>query len=101
LREKRQKDILSLFVYALLDTKGSLILILWVVGVHSLRAGGAMALKLNDYSDTTIQKLGHWSSLTFLQYIHNQIAHLSSGIAPKRVIPRSMLWIGMISNHGF
>ena len=54
-----------------------------LVGVHSLRAGGAMALKLNDYADTTIQKLGRWLSLMFLQYIHNQIPHLSSGIAAK------------------
>ena len=48
-----------------------------LVGVHSLRAGGAMALKLRGQSDTTIQKVGRWSSTTFLQYIHNQIAHLS------------------------
>ena len=27
-----------------------------LVGVHSLRAGGAMALKLNGASDTTIMK---------------------------------------------
>jgi hypothetical protein len=29
-----------------------------IVGVHSLRAGGAMALKLAGESDTTIMKLG-------------------------------------------
>ena len=40
---------------------------------HSLIAGGAMALKLNGYDDTTIKKLGRWTSLTFLQYIHVQI----------------------------
>ena len=29
-----------------------------LVGVHSLRAGGAMALKLNGESDTVIMKIG-------------------------------------------
>ena len=54
-----------------------------LVGVHSLRAGGAMALKLSGESDTTIQKYGRWSSTTFLDYIHNQIAHLSNSISTK------------------
>ena len=52
-----------------------------LVGVHSLRAGGAMALKLHGKDDTTIMKLGRWTSLTFLQYIHNQIAHLSADLS--------------------
>ena len=42
-----------------------------LVGVHSLRAGGATALKLQGISDTIIQKQGRWTSMTFLQYIHN------------------------------
>ena len=42
-----------------------------LVGPHSLRAGGAMALKLTGADDTTIMKMGRWSGLTFLQYIHN------------------------------
>ena len=54
-----------------------------LVGVHSLRAGGAMALKLNNVNDTTIMKMGRWTSLTFLQYIHNQIAHLSVDLSTK------------------
>ena len=54
-----------------------------LLGVHSLRAGGAMALKLQGEPDTTIMKLGRWTSLTFLQYIHNQIAHLSKDISRK------------------
>ena len=49
------------------------------VGSHSLRTGGAMALKLNGISDTTIKKTGRWRSMAFLQYIHNQIGHLSAG----------------------
>ena len=51
-----------------------------LVGAHSLWAGGAMALKLHGYDDTTIMKMGRWTSLTFLQYIHNQIAHLALDI---------------------
>ena len=54
-----------------------------LVAAHSLRAGGAMALKLQGYSDTTIMKMGRWTSLTFLQYIHNQIACLSRDISHK------------------
>jgi hypothetical protein len=52
-----------------------------IVGVHSLRAGGAMSLKLQGESDTTIMKQGRWSGLTFLQYIHNQIGHLSKDLS--------------------
>ena len=54
-----------------------------LVGVHSLRAGGAMAMKLQGIADTTIQKQGRWTSMTFLQYIHNQIAHLSKDLSTK------------------
>jgi len=52
-----------------------------LVGTHSLQAGGAMALKLHGYDDTTIMKMGRWTSLTFTMYIHNQIAHLSAGVS--------------------
>ena len=58
-----------------------------LIGAHSLRAGGAMALKLHGYDDTTIMKMGRWTSLTFLQYIHDQIAHLSKDISAKMGIP--------------
>ena len=51
-----------------------------LIGAHSLRAGGAMALKLQKVNDTTIQKQGRWQSTTFLQYIHNQIAHLTKDL---------------------
>ena len=51
------------------------------VGTHSLRAGGAMALKLNGICDTTIKKAGRWRSMAFLQYIHNQIGHLAAGVS--------------------
>ena len=52
-----------------------------LVGAHSLRAGGAMALKLHGFDDTTIMKMGRWTSLTFLMYIHTQIAHLGKDIS--------------------
>ena len=52
-----------------------------LISLHSFRAGGAMALKLMGHSDTTIMKFGRWKSLTFLQYIHNQIAHISAGVS--------------------
>lgn len=54
-----------------------------LVRVHSLRAGGAMSLKLQGESDTTIQKMGRWTSSTFLMYIHNQIGHLSKDLSSK------------------
>ena len=54
-----------------------------LIGVHSLRAGGAMALKLQGVSDTIIQKQGRWTSMTFLQYIHNQIAYLTKNLSTK------------------
>ena len=57
-----------------------------LVGAHSLRAGGAIALKLHGYDNTAIMKMGRWTLLTFLQYIHNQIAHQSKDISRKMII---------------
>jgi hypothetical protein len=67
-----------------------------LVGAHSLRAGGAMALKLTGSDDTTIMKMGRWSGLTFLQYIHNQIAHLSAGLASNMSTPIEFINIAAI-----
>jgi hypothetical protein len=53
------------------------------VSSHSLRAGGAMAMKLNDIDRDTIKKFGRWSSNTFLMYIHEQISAFSSGVSKK------------------
>ena len=53
------------------------------VGSHSIRAGGAMAMKLNGCDLITIMKTGRWTSLTFLTYIHNQIAHLGANICQR------------------
>ena len=48
-----------------------------------VKSRGAMSLKLNGASVTIIMKMGCWRFLTFLQYIHNQIAHLSKDISKK------------------
>jgi hypothetical protein len=51
------------------------------ISSHSLRAGGAMALHLNNIPTHTIRKMGRWSSDTFLDYIHEQIAVFSAGLS--------------------
>jgi hypothetical protein len=53
------------------------------ISSHSLRAGGAMALKLCGASDSTIMRVGRWTSLTYLTYIHTQIGALTAGLAWK------------------
>ena len=53
------------------------------IGSHSLRSGGATHLKLCGYDHAYIQKLGRWSSDTYLTYIQSQIGELFSGIAYK------------------
>ncbi len=57
------------------------------IGSHSLRASGAMALKLNGYDSTMIQKLGRWSSNTYLRYIQTQIGELTAGVAANMARP--------------
>jgi hypothetical protein len=71
-----------------------------LIGAHSLRAGGAMALRLHGYDDTTIMKMGRWTSLTFMQYIHNQIAHLAEDMSRKMSIPLPFLNIASIEQRG-
>jgi hypothetical protein len=56
------------------------------VGTHSLRASGAMALKLQGVEDSTIMKIGRWTGLTFLTYIHSQIGALNTGLAQRMAI---------------
>jgi hypothetical protein len=53
------------------------------IGAHSLRASGAMALRLNNYSGDEIMKIGRWRCTTFLTYIHSQIGALNAGVATK------------------
>jgi hypothetical protein len=51
------------------------------ISSHSLRAGGAMALHLYNVPTHTIRKIGRWSSDTFLDYIHEQIAVFYTGLS--------------------
>ena len=68
----------------------------YLVGVHSLKAGGGMYLKLHGASDTTIMKMGRWSSLTFIMYIHDKIGHISKGLIQKMSRPIAFLNIAAI-----
>ena len=67
-----------------------------LLGSHSLRTGGAMPLKLHGFADTTIMKMGWWTSLIFLQYIHNQITHISNNVSSKMSEPLPFLNIAAI-----
>ncbi len=40
-----------------------------------------MAMKLSGASDSTIMKVGQWTSLIYLTYIHLQIGTLTAGLA--------------------
>jgi hypothetical protein len=54
------------------------------IGAHSLRASGAMALRLNNYSGDEIMKIGRWRCTTFLMYMYSQIGALNAdGVATK------------------
>ena len=59
-----------------------------------------MAMKLHGLDDTTIMKQGRWTSLTFLQYIHNQIAHLALDISKRMSIPLLFFNIAAIEQTG-
>jgi len=64
------------------------------IGSHSLRSGGAMALKLAGYDHDMIRKLGRWNSDTYLRYIQSQIGSLTAGVA------RSMARLTWFRNVG-
>jgi hypothetical protein len=51
------------------------------IGPHSLRASGAMQLKLNGVDMALIKKLGRWSSDTWELYLHSQISCLTTGVS--------------------
>ena len=57
------------------------------IGPHSLRASGAMQLKLNGVSDSMIQKMGRWSSNAWLQHLHGQISCLTRGLSASMATP--------------
>jgi hypothetical protein len=53
------------------------------MGGHTLTAGGgcANALALLGFLDTQIQKMGHWRSATFKEYIQEELANYSDGMS--------------------
>ena len=53
------------------------------VSLHSLQAGGATAMHINGIPEVTIQKMGRWSSDTFLIYIRDQLFHFSNAVSLK------------------
>jgi len=57
-----------------------------LVGSHSLRSGGTMALFNQGVAATTIMKIGRWTSTTFMTYIHEQVDTVSKGAAEKMSI---------------
>lgn len=64
------------------------------VSAHSLRAGGAMALKLAGVNTDLIKKVGRWSSDTWLTYIHSQIGELTAGLSELMAIDRVFRCVG-------
>ena len=71
-----------------------------MIGAHSLRAGGAMALKIMGYKDSTIRAFGRWTSDTWLMYIHSQISKLHEGVAQKMSTPINFHNIAFIEPAG-
>ena len=47
-----------------------------MIGAHSLKSGGSMAIKIMGYKDSTIRKCGRWTSDTRKKIIHSQISKL-------------------------
>jgi hypothetical protein len=64
------------------------------IGTHSLRASGAMALKLQGAADSTIMKIGRWSNTTYLTYIHAQIGALNAGLAARMAVRVHFINVG-------
>ena len=55
-----------------------------------------MALKLNGYDEVVIQKLGRWSSNTYLRYIHSQIGALTAGVSGSMAHPHPFVNIASV-----
>jgi hypothetical protein len=64
------------------------------VSAHSLRAGGAMAMKLAGKDENLIKKVGRWSSSTWLTYIHSQISNLTAGLAEEMAVTHLFYNVG-------
>jgi len=57
-----------------------------LVGSHSLHTGGVMALFLNGFDATAIMKIGRWTSMAFMSYIHEQLDVVSHGTSDHMAI---------------
>ena len=57
------------------------------VGLHSLRAEGAVALAVNEDPRDMIKKIGQWLSNNFLMYVHEKIINLTVGVAERMAMP--------------
>ena len=64
------------------------------VSSHSLRAGGATALKIAGADDLTIRKYGRWRSSTFEDYIHEQIQLFAKGWSTKMAVRSPYINVG-------
>ena len=53
------------------------------IGLHSIRAGGAMAMFLSGVCEIIIQRVGRWSSFAFLEYIREQVDCFTAGVSTK------------------
>ena len=53
------------------------------VGLHSIRARGAMAMFLSGVSEIIIQRVGRWKSIAFLEYIREQVETFTLGVSQK------------------
>ena len=53
------------------------------IGLHSICAGGAMAMFLSGISEIIIQRVGRWSSFAFLEYIREQVKCFTTGGSSK------------------
>ena len=58
-----------------------------LIGAHSLRAVGAMALKIMGYADSKIRKFGYWTSDKWMMFIHSQISKFYKCVAQKMSKP--------------
>ena len=71
------------------------------IGTHSIRSGGAMAMKLAGIDDTTIKLLGRWRSDSFLLYIRKQVLQFSSKVSTRMLENEIFMHIPEFSMHNY
>ena len=55
------------------------------VGLHSIRAGGAMAMFLSGTPTIIIMRVGRWLSKAFLEYIRDQVETFTYGVSRRMI----------------